>query len=193
MRVHRWQRPTDRVAKTPIDNPQIETEMPDRIVRQPKSRTLNALHHGAFAKAALLEGEDESELKDLRNKFKQDLAPQGEAELRYFDVVVMWAWRMLRYLRWQSRMSDPDESQYDIRAELDIPTRLSGEYDKAVRRFYQCRATRKMLGYHDDDGTPAQRRVAIPALPPSHPQRDTSNGGVAASQADGAADRETTD
>jgi hypothetical protein len=127
----------------------------------------NALKHGAFSRAFLLPEEDRDELRTLRQKLKRDLRPQGETEQVYFDIVVTWAWRLLRCARWINENKKGDD--FELATEIDIPARLTGEFDKAVRRFFQFRATRNMFKSFDEQSNGELQRdrgsKSLKALP----------------------------
>jgi hypothetical protein len=136
--------------------------------KEPEMKTgRNALQHGAFSIAEILPGEDKAKFVVIRGKLYEDMRPHGATEFLYFGNVVNCAWRQQRWARWR-RLND-DGASFDVLAEVDIPARLSGEYDKAVRRFYQFRVSRQLLDRRDDEGypRPARREAedAQPVLP----------------------------
>jgi hypothetical protein len=121
----------------------------------------NALKHGAFAQAYLLPDENGHELKELRRRLRKDLNPQGEAEHVYFELIVTWAWRLLRAGRWIKANRTGED--FEMLTEIEVPSRIASEYDKAVRRLFQFRAMRNMFEPHEHK---SENQSSVAALPP---------------------------
>jgi hypothetical protein len=127
----------------------------------------NALKHGAFSKAFLLADENIEELNELRRKLSKDLKPRGQAEHVYFEMIVTWAWRLLRAGRWIRANKKGDD--FEMLTEIEVPARIVGEYDKVVRRLFQFRAMRNMFNFNEREGENGNSHGTIAALPPPRP------------------------
>jgi hypothetical protein len=71
---------------------------------------LNPIKHGLLSKEVLLAGEDETALVELGKRLRHQLAPVGELELLLVDRIVAAAWRIMRILRIEREMMDPEVS-----------------------------------------------------------------------------------
>jgi hypothetical protein len=123
----------------------------------------NAIKHGAFAQAYLLPDENIDELTELRRKLRKDLSPEGEVEHVYFELIVTWAWRLLRAGRWIKTNRTGED--YEMLTEIEVPARIASEYDRAVRRLFQFRAMRNMFNFKERASEDAHRENALAVLP----------------------------
>jgi hypothetical protein len=57
---------------------------------------LNAMKHGLLSKDVLLPGEDESALKELGDRLRDELQPEGELENLLVDRITAATWRLSR-------------------------------------------------------------------------------------------------
>jgi hypothetical protein len=140
--------------------------MASRKEKSSKIGNRNAIKHGAFAKAYLLPDENVDELTELRRKLSRDLKPRGQAERVYFELIVAWSWRLLRAGRWIKANHKGED--FEMLTEIEVPARLAGEYDKAIRRLYQFRAMRNMFDFREQNPETGNRAVA--ALAPPNPR-----------------------
>src|SRR2546428_6170459 len=58
--------------------------------------SLNALKHGLLAREALLPGEDENTLRELRERLQTELQPMGEVERLLVERIAAACWRLRR-------------------------------------------------------------------------------------------------
>ena len=59
---------------------------------------LNAVTHGLLSREGLLPGEDEDALRDLGERLRAELQPEGELENLLVDRIIAAYWRLLRRL-----------------------------------------------------------------------------------------------
>jgi hypothetical protein len=141
--------------------------MSSKKEKSSKTGNQNALKHGAFSRAFVLPDENVDELRELRSRLSKDLQPRGETEHVYFEIIVTWAWRLLRSGRWIKANMKGDDFQ--MATEIEIPARISGEFDRAVRRLFQFRATRKIFRTMDEDERDHEKLPnSVKALPGPH-------------------------
>jgi hypothetical protein len=94
--------------------------------RHGKSRSsLNAVTHGAFAKAAVIPGEDPEAFTALRASLWRDLAPDGALEEVLVHRIALCLWRLARATRAEGELLKQVGEPLHARAFIDPTSRIS--------------------------------------------------------------------
>ena len=135
-----------------------------------KLKNVNALKHGAFSKAFVIEDEDPSEFQALRKELVRDWRPEGASQREYVLAIAMWMWRRRRVTRLAGlllsaslqaggkvspdRFYPLDEKTclpLGISKEIEVGAYIDCELDKAIRRLIQLKASQQTLKSFDSD------------------------------------------
>lgn len=73
---------------------------------------LNALHHGLLSRAAIIQGESETDLVDLGKRLRRQLAPIGELELLLVDRIVSATWRLRRAIALETMLFETERGDH---------------------------------------------------------------------------------
>jgi hypothetical protein len=80
-------------------------------IKNPESKTLSSskpvekhLEHSVFSNEVLIEGENATDLHEIRNRLKKELNPANEMELIIVDRIVSSIWRLKRCLKIESQI-----------------------------------------------------------------------------------------
>jgi hypothetical protein len=114
-----------------------------------KKRPINALKHGAFAKAAILPGENQQEFDELHSALTDEWARCGPTEAEAVLSLAKCIWRKRRvqnFLRTQALECrvDPNHIAYDavwmLTCFMDFIKRAPGAFETAPRKLRQSAA-----------------------------------------------------
>lgn len=81
-----------------VEEPSSRKSTGPRTSQGKQRSKFNALKHGFFSKAVLLEGESATEFKSFLNELRQDRQPQGKLETVLVEYLAVLLWRRRRYL-----------------------------------------------------------------------------------------------
>jgi hypothetical protein len=95
-----------------------------RTEKGKRTSSQNALTHGLLGHAAVLPGEDESFLDELRWQFTADLAPVGALETMWVDIIVTTLWKLRRINRLEQGIFVHHEDEPRVGAQMCGTIRL---------------------------------------------------------------------
>lgn len=107
-------------------------------VKTPNGKAIsrfNALKHGLLSEQALLENEDEGELRDLGERLRRDLKPASEMEMVLVERIIVNTRRLKRVIKAEVEMIEHDtEMEKDFGAAFSYDSANNyNSYDKFTR------------------------------------------------------------
>lgn len=105
----------DKIMSTIFETPKTPNNAKPEIVRDKTpsgiiSPTENFVKQYLFSSEILIEGENKTDLDELRNKVEKELKPSGEIESIIVDRIVSSIWRLKRCLKIESQIMEYDTS-----------------------------------------------------------------------------------
>lgn len=111
----------------------------------------NALKHGLTGKRIVLPNEDPEEFDDLRNAFREELAPQGALEEMLVDEIAADAWRLRRIPILEATVHARDQQELIVEAMISEIARIRAAAEQA--------ALDELFRQHKRELTPAERQA----------------------------------
>lgn len=104
----------DKIMSTIFETPKTLNNAKTEIVRDKTpgiiSPAENFVKQYLFSSEILIEGENKTDLDELRNKVEKELKPSGEIESIIVDRIVSSIWRLKRCLKIESQIMEYDTS-----------------------------------------------------------------------------------
>lgn len=107
MKAHEQNENLEEARPGPSTSVSVQKATGPRTSAGKERSKLNALRHGIFSKAAMLENESRSEFNSLLTGLREDLHPEGILEGALVEKLAFLLWRYRRFLQAEARVLEP--------------------------------------------------------------------------------------
>lgn len=114
-----------------------------RIVQEKKRTRLNALKHGLFSKAVVLEWESQAEYLSLLKGLRADFAPHGTFEATLVENLAVLLWR-------KRRLFQAEKAEVSEKREFAVSDSVADQFVEAWDRSRAARASGGLLKHYNN-------------------------------------------